>query len=91
MSGVAVLAYRPAKAADRQAGLLGFARVQVGDLLIDGVAIRRARDGRHVISLPARRDRGGAEHSVVAPVSNAVGREIEREVLSALAARGDLS
>ncbi len=91
MTRATVITFRPARPLDVAAGLLGFARVQVGELLIDGIGIRRARDGRHVISLPSRRDRAGAEHSIVAPTSSAAGRELERQVLSDLAARGLLS
>lgn len=90
MSRIEVHSYRPARPFDVAAGLLGYARVQVGDLVVDSVAIRRARDGRHLISLPSRRDRGGVEHSLIAPVSSAVGRDIEAQVLAALRARGDL-
>ncbi len=90
MTRATVIAFRPARPLDVAAGLLGFARVQVGELLIDGVAIRRARDGRNVISLPSRRDRSGVEHSLIAPISSAVGRDIEAQVLAALQARGEL-
>jgi DNA-binding cell septation regulator SpoVG len=90
MSRVTVLAFRSARPLDAAAGLLGYARVQVGDLVIDGIAIRRARDGRNVVSLPARRDRAGVEHSVVAPVSSDIGRDLESQILVALRARGEL-
>jgi DNA-binding cell septation regulator SpoVG len=90
MSRIEVHSYRPARSLDVAAGLLGYARVQVGDLVVDSVAIRRARDGRHLISLPSRRDRGGVEHSVVAPVSSAVGRELEALVLADLRRQGVL-
>lgn len=90
MTRASVLSFRPAKALDQAAGLLGYARVQIGDLLVDGVAIRRSRDGRHVISLPSRRSREGHEFSVVAPVSNAVGRDLEQQVLEALRTQGVL-
>jgi DNA-binding cell septation regulator SpoVG len=90
MSRVEVHSFRPARALDVAAGLLGYARVQVGDLLVDSVAIRRARDGRHVISFPARRDRGGVDHDIVAPVTGAVARDLERRILDALRARGEL-
>jgi hypothetical protein len=88
MTRPVVLSFRPARALDQAAGLLGYAHVQVGELLIDGVAIRRARDGRHVIALPSRRDRAGVEHSIVAPSSNAVGRELEALVLADLRRTG---
>lgn len=90
MTRISLLSFRPAKPLDRATGLIGFARIQAGELLVDGVAVRRALDGRHVISLPSRRSRDGQEHSIVAPVSNAVGRDLERQVLDALVARGEL-
>jgi DNA-binding cell septation regulator SpoVG len=90
MTRATVISFRPALPLDVAAGLLGYARVQVGDLIIDGIAIRRARTGRFVISLPARRDRSGTEHSVVAPVSSEIGRDLESQILAALRARGEL-
>lgn len=91
MSRATVVSFRPARPLDVAAGLLGYARVQVGDLLVDSVAIRRARDGRHLISLPSRKDRSGVEHSLIVPISSAVGRDIEAQILTALAARGDIA
>jgi DNA-binding cell septation regulator SpoVG len=90
MTRATVVSFRPARPLDVATGLLGYARVQVGDLVVDSVAIRRARDGRHLISLPSRRDRGGVEHTLIAPASSAIGRDIEAQVLAALRARGEL-
>lgn len=90
MTRISVLSFRPAKPLDRATGLIGFARIQAGELLVDGVAIRRARDGRHVISLPSRRSRDGQEFSIVAPANGEVGRALEAAVIDALVARGDL-
>jgi DNA-binding cell septation regulator SpoVG len=90
MTRATVISFCPGRPLDVAAGLLGYARVQVGDLLIDGITIRRARNGRNVVSLPARRDRAGIEHSIVAPVSSEIGRDLEAQILSALRARGEL-
>ena len=66
-------------------GLLGWASFVLGETVrLDGVAVRRTRDGRLVLSFPSRRDRRGREHYLVAPIDNAARLDIERQVLAAL-------
>ncbi len=90
MSRVTVLAFRPTRSLDQASGLLGFVRIDVGDLRLDGVAVRRALDGRYVLSFPSRRDRQGVEHSTVSPLTVEIGRDIEAQVVATLRAWGEL-
>ena len=53
-------------------------------LALDGVALRRTRDGRRTLSFPARRDRQGRDHPYVRPLSTEARSAIERQVLDAL-------
>ena len=67
------------------AGLLAWASAIVGPFRIDGIAVRRNREGRLGISFPARRDRHGDLHYVVAPLTEDLRSRIERAVLAAFA------
>jgi hypothetical protein len=69
-------------------GLLGWIRCVYGDLRLDGLAIRRTRDGRIVLTFPRNIDGAGREHPYVAPLDGEAHRELERQVLAALRARG---
>jgi DNA-binding cell septation regulator SpoVG len=68
-------------------GLLGFVRfVLDGRFVVDGVGVRRTRDGRPVLNFPSRRDRQGVEHFAIRPLNDQTRREIEHQILTALAA-----
>ena len=70
---------------ERDTGLLAWLRFRIDDLVVlDGVALRRTRDGRHVLSFPIRHDAQGRQHPVVRPVDDAARRSLEHAVLSAL-------
>ena len=56
-------------------GLLGWLSLRIGNLLLDGVALRRTSRGDLTLSWPARRDRGGRDHPVVWPVDDAAHNE----------------
>ena len=66
---------------DRRAGLLGYVSVHYGDLVLDGIVLRRTSEGRYALSFPAKTDRAGRKHSYIRPIDDAVRQEIEREVL----------
>ncbi|MFG0319484.1 MAG: hypothetical protein ACF8XB_19595 [Planctomycetota bacterium JB042] len=68
-------------------GLLGWASFRHGVLRLDGVAVRRTRDGRLVLSFPVRHDRAGRQHDVVRPADATARRTIEADVLAAVADR----
>jgi len=65
---------------DVRAGLLGYISVFYGDLILDGLTVRRTADGRLAISFPARQDRQGRRHPYVRPVDDAARLRIERAI-----------
>lgn len=74
---------------DRRAGLLGFLSLIYGDLVLDGVVLRRTADGRHALSFPARTDRAGRRHSYIRPIDDKIRQDVEREILWQLGERED--
>ena len=66
-------------------GLLGYLSVFYGDLVLDGIVLRRPADGRFALSFPARTDKSGRRHSYIKPASDEVRQDIERELLRQLA------
>ena len=67
----------PAPPRDVARGLIAFVSLTVdGVLRVDGLTLRRARDGRHSVSLPRRRG-----HPIVRPLTADGTRELERQVL----------
>ncbi len=81
------VAFTPANARDRANGLLGYVRCRMGNLRLDGLALRRTADGGRCLAFPRRRDRAGLEHPWYAPVDDAARLEIERQVFEALGLR----
>ena len=83
------LHFKPAPHLDVAAGLLGWIRVDVGPLRIDGIALRRTRRGELALAYPSRRDRQDREHTIVLPVSLEDEIAIERAVMAELKRRGE--
>jgi len=76
---------RAASKEDQSNGLTGWVSFTVsGALRVQGVALRRTRGGRRVLSFPARRDRNGHQHDFLRPLHDAARQAIERQVLAAL-------
>lgn len=73
-----------ASAADAHTGLLGYISVFVGDLVLDGITLRRTTTGRLALSFPARTDRAGKRHPYIRPVDAHAGQRLEREVVKAI-------
>ena len=71
-------------------GLLGYISVEIGDLVLDGIVLRRTADGRFALSFPARTDRAGRRHAYIRPADDEARRAIEHEVLGQLGQREDL-
>lgn len=71
-------------------GMLGFLSVEYGDLILDGIVLRKTAEGRYALSFPARTDRAGRRHSFIRPVDDGARKEIERQVLGQLGQREDL-
>ena len=77
--------FRPAKERFVQTGLLGWISCDLGgDLLLDGIALRRTRTGYLTLSFPGRRDHRHRKHALVRPISDEARCEIERQVFEAL-------
>ena len=70
---------------DVRAGLIGWVTFVVGGALrVDGVALRRTRDGRFSLSFPVAKYTPESEYHVIRPVDDEARREIERQILAAL-------
>ena len=77
--------YTPASAKSERTGLLGYLSLGVGDvLMINGVTLRRTRDGDLRLAYPERRNGGRRGHPYVRPFNDAARREIERQVFKRL-------
>lgn len=70
-------------------GMLGWVAFVLGSSVrVDSVGVRRTRDGRLALAFPSRRSRVGIEHSLIAPLTDAVREEIEQQVFAELHLRG---
>ncbi|MBZ0153296.1 MAG: hypothetical protein K8J09_17360 [Planctomycetes bacterium] len=74
---------------DRRSGLLGFISAIYGNILLDGITLRRTADGRFALSFPARTDRSGRRHAYFRPVDDDARKGIEAEILWQLGERED--
>ncbi len=88
---VRVRSWIKASDAEVRTGLLGFLSVTYGNLVLDGIVLRRTADGRFVLSFPARTDRSGRRHSYIRPVDDEARRQIEAVILGELGQRGEVS
>ena len=82
--------FSPADAAQGAEGLLGYVRFEVGALRLDGVMVRRSREGRVGLSFPVRRARNGIEYPLVRPTTPWERARIESAVIGELRSRGEL-
>lgn len=76
--------------ANVRSGLLGFVSIAYGELLLDGVCVRRTSDQRYCLSFPAREDRSGHRHCYFRPANEEAWRAIEHEILTQLGELGEL-
>jgi hypothetical protein len=74
--------------AERVTGLLGWIGLRYGDLLLDGLALRRTLDGRLVLSFPRPSRRVGLARQLVGPAGPDVRQQIEAEVFAELRRQG---
>ena len=82
---IEVLSFTSAPDHLEKRGMLGWISIRVGDeLVIDGLGLRRTRDGDLRLSFPTRRDSHGGEHSIVRPTNTEAHKAIERHVLASL-------
>ena len=68
---------------DIRGGLLGFVSVFYGDLVLDGITVRRTADGRLTLSFPQRRDGRGRSHPLFRPVDDAARLRLEKAIFDA--------
>jgi len=82
---ISILSFASASLREQERGLLGWFCLLVDDLLVlDGIGLRRTRDGRQTLAFPERRDSAGRRHPVVRPLDDARRREIEERVFATL-------
>ncbi len=65
---------------DIRSGLLGFVSIYMGDVIVDGITVRKTAEGRLTLSFPERRDRLGRRHAIVRPVDNEARLAIEKAI-----------
>jgi len=74
-----------AKPQDVETGLLGWIRCLFNDsIVMDGLTLRRKKNGSITISYPGRRDSIGNIHHFLRPTDDAARYEIERQIFMAL-------
>ena len=89
---ILILSFTSASADEQERGLLGWLSLDIdGLLLLDGVALRRTRNGRFALSFPAPRDGHGRRQARVRPLDDPARREIESQVLDALGYRREVA
>lgn len=66
-------------------GLIGIVGLRLNHgLRLEGLALRRTREGRHTLSFPARRDSRGEQVFFVRPIDDETREAIEHQVFTAL-------
>lgn len=65
-------------------GLVAFLKVTINGLVVDGIVLRRCREGKYSLSFPQRRDRHGQEHPIVTPENHRVRTSLTRHILAAI-------
>ena len=65
---------------DERAGLMGWLSIFYGDVVIDGITVRRTAAGRMALAFPERVSKRGERHSIVAPVNAEARKAIEAEI-----------
>ena len=74
-----------ASSADIRTGLLGWLTFVLNDtLMVDGVTVRRTREGRTTLSYPARRDAAGQQHFFIRPIDDGARHDLERQIFAKL-------
>jgi len=71
---------------DVESGLIGWVSCRLnGAVRIDGIALRRTREGKLTLSFPCRRDASDRQHFYVCPVDREARRSFERQIFRSLA------
>jgi len=82
-SRVSLRTWVRASDADCRSGLLGFVSIFYGDLILDGITVRRTEAGRLTLSFPERRDSQGRRHTLIRPIDDEARIRIEKAVFDA--------
>ncbi len=80
---VTAVRFVPASPFDQRRGLVGYIRLCLGGVEVDGVTLRRSRDGRRLLSFPSRRDAEGRSHPYLR-FDDRTRRSIEQQVFAAI-------
>ena len=89
LAQVSLLSFCSGSPRDQETGLLGWVTLEVDRLFIlNGVALRRTRDGCLALSFPERRDSAGRRHPLIRPLNDRARRDIERQVIDAIGLGG---
>jgi DNA-binding cell septation regulator SpoVG len=67
-----------------KASVVGFVTATIGELVVEGITIRRGLTGELRLGFPRHTDRYGRTHAVVRPADDAVRRELTRAIFDAL-------
>ena len=74
-------------------GILAWLTCVIANIVVlDGIALRRTRDGRPVLSFPRREDSAGRQHPYIRAAASETGQQFERAIFKAIAkelARGN--
>lgn len=81
---VHIRSYASASAVEVRAGLIAYIALDYGDLILDGITLRRTAEGRFALSFPARTDRVGRRHAYIRPIDATARAQIEAAVLALL-------
>jgi hypothetical protein len=78
IEGASLVEFTPATPREQRTGLLGYVRLSYGDLVLDGLTLRRTASGSLSVSYPSRRDRQGGRHPYFEPADPAKRADFER-------------
>ncbi len=79
--------FTPSGAADRDRGLLGYLAFNLGEVRIDGVALRRTLEGKLTLSYPQRSRGRGRTFPIVRPLNENARVQLEGQILNSLRAQ----
>lgn len=80
---VSIRSWVRGSADDQRRGLLGFVSLVYGDLVLDGITVRRTEAGRLTLSYPERRDGQGRRHALMRPIDDEARLRIEKAIFEA--------
>lgn len=82
------LTFTPAEPGRDRPGLMGWVSATVGGWKIDGLSVRRTREGRTIVTFPSRRDAAGRLHPIAQPIRAEDRKYIRAYILADLRSRG---